>query len=401
MNQDINNRAGINLRAKKVKLPLSPKSQKAALRSFPAPRVGYGTALLVLTILILGGFRYVYSVVTHYRSELANSKDQFTQLAMEHLSVLTARVSDFELDPREARNRDDEAISFAASVGLEGDAFQSRFLKNGKPREALSNVTIRVIASRASASMRYADVSVRSKDGSIVEGLKRSDFEVYLGEKRLSAVTTTRLDVSNEAHAIAILRDKSASTHGLPDTFAGKAISECVTSLANPSRIRLYNFADTVTPLSPLTNDRSLLASCLQEQKPDGGTALYRAIKTAITDLGSRSEQRSLIVFTDGNDSAANESVEDLVATARRNKTRVFLVGLKSPSLNEAVLRQIAQGTGGQYFSAESPEALITSFQVVIKGFQEPVYRIVALHAEESNAPLRLVIGDTSLLIPK
>lgn len=402
MSTSISNRKKLNLGTKRDKVPSSHAIPKSSTRNqVRAKPIGCAVTILTLTLLTLGVTRYAYSVVEGYQKAVADSDKRFQMLAADHLATLAARVDDFELDPREAQNRGEEALSFAGSLVLDSTQLQSRFADLHTPHAELRNVALNVVASRSSPSLRYADVSVTNSDGAFVEGLTRDDFEAFLGERRLSAVTVTRCDVSNEAHAIAILRDKSASTSGLADTFAGEAIRACVTSLADPSRIRIYNFADTVTTLTPLTSDRSLLLSSLVPNEPGGGTALYRAIRSAISDLLTRKERRSLIVFTDGNDSFENESVEGLIAGAKKSETRIFVVGLKSPSLNESVLKQIASGTGGRYFSAENPQALVKNFQVVTKSFQRPVYRVVALHAEDSEAPLRLEVADAKLLIPK
>ena len=256
---------------------------------------------------------------------------------------------------------------------------------------------MRVISHSSTDSFKHIDLVVTNADGSFANGLCREDFDVYVGNQRISAVAINKSHVSTESHAIAILRDKSASTKGDADVAAGEAITNFISSLANPSRIRLWNFSDTVTAISPWTIDRELLKSLVVRQEPNGGTALYKSILEAINDLAVRKERRSIVVFTDGKDSFNQESIETLIGTANRHSVRIMVVALKTPELQEAILKRLAVETKGQYFLAEQPQTLIADFKTLALSFQQPIYRIVALHGQRAAAPVRITLGDTEV----
>ena len=135
-------------------------------------------------------------------------------------------------------------------------------------------------------------------------------------------------------------------------------------------RIGLVIFREEALVLSPLTLDYEALAQLLEQSPrvplPDG-TAIGVGLASAVDLLReSRARSRVAILLTDGENTVGG--IEPLAAAriAEALGVRVYTIGVIAPgsrdsgnlNVNEAALREMASLTGGQYFPAESEQAL-------------------------------------------
>ncbi len=149
------------------------------------------------------------------------------------------------------------------------------------------------------------------------------------------------------------------------------------------SRVGLVAFAGDAVRLCPLTLDQAALRLTLETIGPgtvsEPGSDLGRALRTGLKLLpAGRRDEQAMVVWTDGEDleGHAREAIEEL----RRAGLRVFVVGVGTAAgdvipildasgltvdakrdengevvrsrLDEPLLREVARGTGGTYFSA-------------------------------------------------
>jgi Ca-activated chloride channel family protein len=135
-------------------------------------------------------------------------------------------------------------------------------------------------------------------------------------------------------------------------------------------RIGLVIFREEALVLSPLTLDYEALAQLLEQAPRVGlpdGTAIGVGLASSIDLLReSRARSRVAILLTDGENTAG--TIEPLAAAriAETLGVRVYTIGVIAPgsrgsgnlNVNEAALREMANVTGGQYFPAESEQAL-------------------------------------------
>lgn len=195
--------------------------------------------------------------------------------------------------------------------------------------------------------------------------------------------------------------------------------------LARRDRLGLVAFAGTAFLQCPLTVDDAAFRQSLEALDtdiiPQGGTALGAAIRTALGAFGDdRDNVRVLVLLTDGEDHEA--SAEEAAKDAAARGLKVFTVGvgtargelirLTGPdgsesylkdsegnvvksSLNEGLLRAIAEAAGGFYLPLQGPRAMEELFT---RGL-EPLPRsdlgsrsIVQFH-ERFQWPLALALG--------
>jgi Ca-activated chloride channel family protein len=134
----------------------------------------------------------------------------------------------------------------------------------------------------------------------------------------------------------------------------------------------------------PLTTDHRIVLDGIQHinsGRVEGGTAIGMGLATAVNRLRkSDAKSRVIILFTDGENNAGQVNPRDAAQLAKIQGVRVYTIGLgtigkaKSPvrmyadgsfeydwvdvRIDEAVLRDIADATGGKYFRATSKAKL-------------------------------------------
>ena len=135
-------------------------------------------------------------------------------------------------------------------------------------------------------------------------------------------------------------------------------------------RIGLVIVREEALLLSPLTLDYEALAQLLQQAPRVGlpdGTAIGVGLATAVDTLReSRARSRVAILLTDGENTAGSIQPLEAARIAEALGVRVYTIGVIAPgsrsagnlNVNEAALREMASLTGGQYFPAESEQAL-------------------------------------------
>ena len=204
--------------------------------------------------LILAGL--VYGTQKSYQAFTNASQRadiRYQTLAITHFETLLDRARDTPFDPVKVVNRMQEAKSFhdLAQVALTMPEFSGTVSRKDLP----SKFSVTVLNSSVASGLKHIDLSVVDEMGRFIPGLTRPDFEVTVSGRRLSVVTVHEASLSSGQQAIAILRDKSASTNGQADLEAQKGIAYFITKLAGSARLKLWIFSDEVIPLSPFTND--------------------------------------------------------------------------------------------------------------------------------------------------
>lgn len=144
-------------------------------------------------------------------------------------------------------------------------------------------------------------------------------------------------------------------------------------------RLGLILFADTAYVQAPLTYDRNTVSTLLSEAViglVGEQTAIGDAIGLAVKRFDAREESNNvLILLTDGQNTAGNITPEQAKTLAMDKNVKVYTIGVgadqmliqsffgsrqvnPSQELDEDMLKDIAQSTGGQYFRARDVDEL-------------------------------------------
>jgi Ca-activated chloride channel family protein len=161
---------------------------------------------------------------------------------------------------------------------------------------------------------------------------------------------------------------------------------------AATDRIGLIAFAGQAFLACPLTIDNTAFQQSVQtldvNSIPQGGTALAEAITTALASFKEKTQHKALVLFTDGEDN--DEGALAAAQEAEKAGMKIFTVGIGSAEgtlvsvtdangntdyvrddkgqvvktkLNEALLQQIAETTGGFYLPLRGANTMDTLYE--------------------------------------
>lgn len=196
--------------------------------------------------------------------------------------------------------------------------------------------------------------------------------------------------VQQEGIDIAMVLDVSGSMQSVdfePNRLevARDTIKEFVEERTN-DRISFIVFAGTAYTRVPLTLDHNAVKESLADISPESvnqdGTAIGMAISVGLNRLKqSEAASKVLILVTDGDNNAGSISPDTASELAKEMGVTIYTVGVGTDKtiipvrvlgqtryqqyeggLNEALLSNIAEKTGGQYFRAKDSQALSQIF---------------------------------------
>jgi Ca-activated chloride channel family protein len=164
-------------------------------------------------------------------------------------------------------------------------------------------------------------------------------------------------------------------------------------------RLGLILFAAHAYIQAPLTFDRETVGTLLEEADigiiEESATAIGDAIGLGVIHLRKRPENaRVLVLLTDGVNNAGAVSPEQAGELARIEKIKIYTIGIgadqvvqrtffgarainPSAGLDEQVLSQIAESTGGRYFRARNVNDLV--------GIYEELDRLETIEQDEQT----------------
>jgi uncharacterized protein YegL len=134
-------------------------------------------------------------------------------------------------------------------------------------------------------------------------------------------------------------------------------------------------FGSEVEVTQAFTSDKTKAIAALSAPFDKGGTTkLYDAAFEAVDDTGILSDyRRAVIVATDGADNASVRSLAEVTSNALNKSVPIFAIGIGS-AINRTTLEQLAAGTGGLYFEANTSQNLATIYQQISSILHEQQY---------------------------
>ena len=156
-------------------------------------------------------------------------------------------------------------------------------------------------------------------------------------------------------------------------------------------RLGLVAFSGTAFTKLPLTLDHRMVRRSLQKLTADDiskeGTAIGMGVSVAVNRLKkSEAESKVIILVTDGENNVGQVNPETAARLAKKMGIKVYTIGIGSSKtiiprkvqgetryqrvkggLNEELLTEIAETTGGEYFRAREEESLSDIFDQIDK----------------------------------
>src|SRR5438046_6772360 len=195
-------------------------------------------------------------------------------------------------------------------------------------------------------------VSVLDKNSKLITNVPQSAFKVYENNVEQTIRLFRREDVPV---SMGIIIDNSGSMRDKRSKVAAAALA--LVKDSNPQdEVFIFNFNDDVYLDQPFTNDLKKLEEALDKFDTRGGTDMRNAVSLGIDYVKEKGkkEKKVLLVITDGNDTASNETtLEQLVRKAQHSEVLIYSIGLLSAEeprearAAKRALKALAETSGG------------------------------------------------------
>lgn len=224
-----------------------------------------------------------------------------------------------------------------------------------------------VAPAMASAASDSSGVDIASVDTSAypnvsmdiaVPGGLTNDLAASLTVTENGAALTPQIaPISTKGLEVVMLLDVSGSMkEGNAIAAAKNAALGFLDALPPEVMVGVVSFGDTTHLDSPLTADRVLLSTVINNLSAHGETSLYDAMVFAQTLFSGETADRQLVVLSDGGDTVSHADLSAATAVAADIQTNV--IELTSSEANRAALEQLVSAHGGSLDSATDPAAL-------------------------------------------
>ena len=174
------------------------------------------------------------------------------------------------------------------------------------------------------------------------------------------------------------IRDMQVGNRTISRVEAVKAIASDFTERRVGDRVGLILFGSKAYVQAPLTFDTTTVTQFIREAQlgfAGEDTAIGDALGLAIKRLRDRpAASRVLILLTDGQDTASSVEPIEAAALAAQQNVKVYTIGIsrnlgttsaRGGEVDEALLRAIAEATGGEYFRARDPRELQAIYGII------------------------------------
>ncbi|HET8775418.1 MAG TPA: VWA domain-containing protein [Thermoanaerobaculia bacterium] len=209
-------------------------------------------------------------------------------------------------------------------------------------------------------------VSVVDRNGNTLDDVDRSQFKIIDNESEGKIVEFGK--AFDQPISIALLLDASASmTHSMK--HVSKAAADFVEkALKEGDRCSVTAIQDVPRRKQPLTADREGIAKAVTGIVPDGRTALYDAVISAIRELREEKNRRAMVILTDGSDTGSNYSYEDAQKMAREAGIPIYFIAYEGSGESRDLerLRFLAGETGG-FVATATQQNLMAKYEAIEK----------------------------------
>lgn len=216
---------------------------------------------------------------------------------------------------------------------------------------------------RVNVDMVVLHASVQNRQGVLVSGLAKDNFQVYEDGVPQQIKHFSHEDIPV---TVGLIVDNSGSMR--PKRHEVIAAALAFASSSNPEdQMFAVSFNENVSfglpPDQPFTDQAPQLKTALSRNAPAGMTALYDAVAAGLEHLkkGDR-DKKVLLVVSDGGDNASQHEPAQVMAMAGQPGAIIYTIGLfdpHDPDRNPRLLRRLARATGGEAFLPKSVREVI------------------------------------------
>jgi len=268
---------------------------------------------------------------------------------------------------------------------------------------------------RAAVDRVLVSAVVRDRNGKLVTGLARADFDVLDDGERRPII---EFRAERAAVSVALLFDGSGSMQVAAKIESARLAARQVLAWLQAGRdeLAIYSF-DTalhqLEPFSPYRQDGTLERS-LFGMAPFGMTSLNDAIAATARDVATRpNSHRAVIVLTDGRDNHSELSPAEASAIASSIDVPVYIMAVLSPldhaGATTAVatespvpvgdLADLARWTGGEFFAASATAQTALAARQIVDELRHQYLIAFEPASRPGWHPLEVRVRDRRLVV--
>lgn len=175
--------------------------------------------------------------------------------------------------------------------------------------------------------------------------------QIVVKDTRHQVKYSATVDESVET-SLCFVVDTSGSMAGDPIANVRTAIGSFVRDMEADRELSLVTFESDASIRVPITTDKSAVQMVVNMLSEGGGTNIDAGIQAGVKALESATGLKTMMMLTDGQSDVNMQIVED----AKKAGVTIYTIGFGS--VNDALLKEIAEETGGRYIRAESSSEL-------------------------------------------
>ena len=221
------------------------------------------------------------------------------------------------------------------------------------------NVTVYVSVTNAAGEPVGVDPETIQihENGQLMEPVKVQGGGAVIGGEAIPVTTMLVIDISGSMDK----NDKIGA--------AKEAAKAYVNGMRSGDQAGLITYDTRVYTVQPITSDIPSLVSAIDGLQTGSDTAMYNALIEAEKALESVSGRKAIIVMTDGMDNQSSSTAEDVINGIGASGLSISAIGFGDTTatgqegLDEAGLRALVEGAGGQYAFATDAQTLSALYQ--------------------------------------
>ncbi|MCJ7715907.1 MAG: VWA domain-containing protein [Anaerolineales bacterium] len=193
---------------------------------------------------------------------------------------------------------------------------------------------------------------------------------------------------------------------------AAKAAAKVFVEQLRPTdKIGLLAFHTEIFYVQPITTDRELILSAIDDLKADQDTVMYDALVEGASILSEVKGRKSIVAITDGLDTLSQSTPDTVLEQIGPAGLSISTIGLGDPdqdlgeysAIDEDALKYLAEKAGGVYAYANDEESLseiYQSYAIAFKSEYQLTYTSPSSLRDGVNRALSVSLADSATTIP-